>query len=277
MLSDRTEDYLPKPAEDIVQKPFQAIQENVQKTFRGLGNTPANHQRPRSLPDTFRHVEDQENSRKGVKRKLDVGSFFSSLFKKSDRLSPNAYVTERERTASLPSYIRWVDETTLGNVQGNYGSIDHSELLSDLTVLSSDDWEDEFLLRRSTKQLEMPVTSCFTAKDLPLLDFEDIRSLDDDICSDTSTSCSYASPRSSEPYFEMDFNRTPAGRATDLHEGYGIDVEAAELSIKHKLRNLTTNDQMHFSNQYQNNGTDVVMDMDSEMDLVEEYISQHSN
>eukprot|EP00794_Sanderia_malayensis_P007260 gene7260-8069_t len=285
--SDKTKDYLPA----------QAKEEEKSTTDTRLLNTKSDEvrnaityqQRPKSVPGCIMHNERGQQSELRLEKSQDmVSSFFASVFRKSeqrqrpnsavsdkdvnevllnnvdyhDRLSPVNFVKERYRTSSLPSRIRWVDQpmedVCNGVVDGSGTSL----------ILSGDDWEDKFLTRRSARQMKAPETSCFTAKDLPLLNFEDIRTLEKDICSDqSSTTCSYASPRSPKSI-----------TCSDVYEGCNIDMEEVERGFEHNLTSITTNhNHLHYTNHYPNVKTDVYMDVDSEMELVEEYISEHSS
>ena len=234
------------------------------------------------MPGSFQYFPEVKTEETNTDR--DRRSFFSGAYAKSDKdQCLSAIMQSRCRVDSLPSNmpssIHWLNQ-----IMEPQHHPPRDFLINDLDVSSEDahfyseDWENDFLLKRSTKPVKIPLTSCFTVADIPLLNFEDVKSLDDDDWS-TSTSCSYTSPRSSERSIEIDAifhgdQWSPDWKKNARNftqRSHSVDVDMSPTPIDIELKSSLPQKPIKIERR------DSVMDMETEMDLVQEYISENSN
>ncbi|XP_065058830.1 uncharacterized protein LOC135686511 isoform X2 [Rhopilema esculentum] len=104
----------------------------------------------------------------------------------------------RVRTKSLPCKSKFTafDESSTATKSSISNS---NESGSELDTSSTEDWADledamPLFMKQKHKEKDL-LTACFMSNDLPLLQFEDLRSLDEEYSSETSECCS---PRSCE-------------------------------------------------------------------------------
>ena len=274
IVSSKTKNYLPF-AKDLME-PRSDVKEH--ETFI---------QRPKSLPD-FLSVFSK--AKKPEKRPVTPEP--SSVPEEPVRETPNPlrFVTQqRSRTSSLPAITVWMSpKQSLRKIEippsepSESCSESLNSPLDDLNEFFSTDSFDEFPFNVERKPQKVPLTSCFKPSDLPLLNFDDLAKMDDEMSSETSGVYSPRSVFSSERSCEVDSNpgisfwncqtreKPPPLLSLGKNSSGNSSMEAAQDTAMEATQDSTM-DVWHVPCAEEEDSFDV------EMDLLNELIIEDSN
>ena len=219
-------------------------------------------QRTKSLPDflsVFSSLVEREEQPTGSNGAIPMDSNVSPP-RLNELLLPEG--VKKERTESLPTIfnVQRQDSDASSWVTSTDSSSDAP--LSPLDDLKENLWPDsmdEFLFGEKKFPQKVPVTACFKACDMPLLNFQDILRLDES----TSDCYSPLSPESSERSYEVELNDDTSFWISKMNENPEL-----KLPIEMEIPSFGTGS-MHVTN---GNYTEKSMDIDIEMEIVKQVI-----
>lgn len=232
-----------------------------------------------------RSVEKSDNTNQRAKSLPDFLSVFSSLLKKEKQPTANKVPSptdsstpssspkkmfslggvKRERIESLPSELyRWRQESDALSLVTSTDSSPDIPLSpnDDLKENSWSDSMDEFLFGERKYPQNVPITACFKASDMPLLNFQDLLKLDEG-----SSDCfSSLSPESSERSYDVEMNNDTSFWISQMEEN-------PELKFPLKME-IPSYEAGGVHPQY-NNSTEKAVDMEMEMEIVTQVIDHN--
>ena len=159
----------------------------------------------------------------------------------------------RVRTKSLPCKSKFTafDESSTATKSSFSNS---NESGSEVDTFSTEDWTEQedvmpFFMEQKHKEKDL-LTACFMSNDLPLLQFEDLRSLDEEYSSETSECCS---PRSNLGSCEMEICEDTSFWISEMTQN--PDLKLPQKTEMMEIENLTNplmnkgNSLMHFGDE----------------------------